>query len=214
MFWACVIRQGRLHPCRRACSAALRVRGWLGGGGTLGVTVTVDFATAVVHSANLPLLLFNSLILSYISGARGQEILHFINRAHFAKGLLYGIHADLFVCLSLWIDSSPVHWSSTELSFMFVAFSRSTHPQCVCVPMDKGTHQLEFLPLMTGSLCLDSEKGLTALKCLCLLKALQQNCVIVHSFKSISIYKWRYMQTFLTPAVFWFLSGNISTHTN
>lgn len=43
-------------------------------------------------------LLLNSLILSYISGARGQEILQFINRTTLSKGgLLYGIYPNLFV---------------------------------------------------------------------------------------------------------------------
>lgn len=124
-------------------------------------------------------LLFNSLILSYISRARGQEILQFANRSTLCKGD-YCIADNLgifvltrrfpFLCIHSFVS---LHWQPTE-HFPGVSITATQTPSCrvnrsasayhhgsvlLCSHGDGGHWETEFLLSRDRDFCGQSQGG-------------------------------------------------------
>ncbi len=155
--WVRVIKwcSSRQHPGWKAVHICPQGKGWMGG---------VTFCRFCSYSCGCTViispLLLNSMILSYISRARGQEILQFINRSLLCKGDYHMAYAltslsglkDIFfsgfsvfprLCLCpvmlCWVCSgSQLQPLSTHIVWPALCL-HITLPLCFTVPMENGT---------------------------------------------------------------------------
>lgn len=143
--------QQQTAPWLESCSClALGNDGWWDRGGGEGGAVTYCRFRSYSCGGTVIIspLLLNSVILSYIRGARGQEILQFINRSTLCNRdycmayiltSLFGLK-DFFsaVLPRLRLCSVVPYWVLSR----GISYSRSSHTSCdllcLCISMEKG----------------------------------------------------------------------------